>query len=505
MKNKEQILHTDNLTVFQDKKLNMRLVNLNIPLYQTNFITDAQSILSKSVYRTIKLIIKKIQDSRIDIASYIQNEEVLRLYISRKEIVQWYPDNNASRELYTATEWLNNTSVKYQTPTEWVNAKLIGEANFSEERGLNIYITPSVLPLYNVVGSNFTLLDFAVAMNIQNKAATFFYDKCCKWRSFGIFSFTPDELQEALHVSTNSTRMRTRYVLPADEEIKKLFLKGTIDFYFDSYEIRSGKGRGGKVDKFVFRIHDCLPGSKKDETQKLYMRSFIMNSIKELVPNIMSNNILLQLKELSREELKDLYNDISYLKQEIHTGKIKDLKGVIWMNLRNKYNININGETRLKKNANNSYPKYIRIGEELRINNLGESNVTKEIDASEAIDVYEEDSKQVWWQNWLNTIMFVENGLGRGGSTLSNSEKEMIRSLFNAQGNIVPSFDGSVLTIHFQADIFRNYVYKPVLPFLKGLKDVLRDGAYTHFPGLQILHYTYTDSAGNEKIMNMTK
>lgn len=505
MKNKEQILHTDKITVYQDKKLNMRFVNLNIPLYQTNFITDAQSILSKSVYRTIKLIIKKIQDSQIDITNYIRNQEALRLYISRQEIIQWYPDNNASRELNTATEWLNNTSVKYQTPTQWVNAKLIGEANFSEERGLNIYITPSVLPLYNVVGSNFTLLDFAVAMNIQNKAATFFYDKCCKWRSVGIFSFTPDELQKALNVSTNSTRIRTRYIKPADEEIKKLFRKGTIDFYFDSYEIRSGKGRGGKVDKFVFRIHDCLPGSKKDESQKLYMRGFIMNTIKELAPNIMSDNILQQLKELSREELKDLYNDISYLKKEISSGKIRDIKGVIWMNLRNKYNININGDRRLKKNANYSYPKYTRIGEELIINDLDENDMTKEIEASEDIYLNEDNSRQIWWQNWLSTIIYVENNIATEDIMLSNKEKEVIRSLFNAQGNIVPIFDGSKLTINFQEDIFRNYIYKPVLPFIKGLKEILQDAVYTYFPSLQALEYSYTDHNGEEYTMDMTR
>lgn len=255
-------------------------MNLTCPIYQTNFLTDAKQILNKGTYRAIKFIVKQIQDERIMLESYIKNNETLKINISREDILRWYPDEHAHRELKSAAEWLNSTDVKYETPTGWVMAKLVGEVSYDINDGMTIYITPGVLPLYYVVNKHFTMLDFAVTMSIQDKATQFFYDKCCKWRSAGIFTYTPVELAEAINVSPITNLLKTRYILSADREMKKLFQEGLIDFYFDTYEIRSGKGRGGKLDKFIFRIQDCLPGTEKDYQEQAHMRTFIIETIK---------------------------------------------------------------------------------------------------------------------------------------------------------------------------------------------------------------------------------
>lgn len=94
------------------------------------------------------------------------------------------------------------------------------------------------------------------------------------------FSYTPLELAEAINVSPVTNLLKTRYILSADREMKKLFQEGLIDFYFDTYELRSGKGRGGKLDKFIFRIQDCLPGTEKDYQEQAHMRTFIIETIK---------------------------------------------------------------------------------------------------------------------------------------------------------------------------------------------------------------------------------
>lgn len=508
MNDKEELLQTENLLIYKDKKTNTREVNLNVPLYQTNFLTEAQQILSKSVYRTIKFIVKKIQDERFKLQDYVKNLETLKVYIPPKELEEWYPDAyNRSRDLDYATKWLNNTSVRYETPGGWTNAKLIGEAIYDDEKGLNIFITPSAIPLYNIAGKNFTLLDFAVAMNLQSKSAAFFYDKCCKWRSSGVFSYVPEALEEALNISATASRIKTRYLIPSELELKKLYLRGTIDFYVDIFEQRGGKGRGGKLEKFVFRIHSSIPGSDKDTFEQISMRTQILNNIKSLVPDIISNNIATQLREMSREELKDLCIDLDFIKSEVEKGKIKDLKGVVWMNLRNKYNININGDTRLQKNANYSYPKYKRVGiciEEL-IKEEGEENLSIKDTISEIKSLKEEypDPTELNKKYWELAVDHVLKYMEYNGMPISDSEKESIKSLLLSE-NITTEYDGNTLSIIFKPDIFKLYIYEPYNPVYESLKKVLRDAVYTYYPNIKVLNYV-SNSTPKKTIFNMSK
>ena len=103
-KNYEEIFTSEKITVLSNKKNDSRIMNLTCPIYQTNFLTDAKQILNKGTYRAIKFIVKQIQDERIMLESYIKNNETLKINISREDILRWYPDEHAHRELKAAAE-----------------------------------------------------------------------------------------------------------------------------------------------------------------------------------------------------------------------------------------------------------------------------------------------------------------------------------------------------------------------------------------------------------------
>lgn len=481
----EEVYNSEKLSVLEDEAGKSRIMNLRCPIYQTNFLTDAKQILNKGTYRAIKFIVKKIQDERIMLESYINNKETLMINISREDILRWYPDEHSHRELKAAAEWLNNTNVNYETPTGWVKAKLVGEVNYNINNGMTIYITPGVLPLYYVVGSKFTMLDFAVTMSIQNKPATFFYDKCCKWRAYGVFSYSPEELAESLNVNMTTNLLKNRYILPADRELKSLFKDGLIDFYFDAYEIRSGKGRGGKVDKFVFRIHDCIPGTAKDYTEQAHMRTYIIETIKKTVPSMVTNDIFNQLKQLKRTELKDLYHEMKIFKEEVQNMKIKDARGILWFKLRNRYNINPNGKKRLKKNIQNEYPNYKLISDEINTINPESS---KSYDESYSMTEYTESAptKPEWYKYWEDLISYILENKKCEGNSLSDKEKEIYNYLLRDEDKISVDYDGNgVLTITFEYSIYTNYIARPYQPLFYGLSDIIIKAAKMYFPGIQ--------------------
>lgn len=492
----EEIYNSDKLSVLEDEAGKSRIMNLRCPIYQTNFLTDAKQILNKGTYRAIKFIVKKIQDERIMLESYINNKETLRITIPREEILRWYPDEHAHRELKAAAEWLNNTDVNYETPTGWVKAKLVGEVNYNLNTGMTIYITPGVLPLYYVVGSKFTMLDFAVTMSIQNKSATFFYDKCCKWRSYGIFSYTPSDLSEALNVDLPTDLIKRRYISPADKEIKNLFQDGLIDFYFDAYEIRSGKGRGGKIDKFVFRIHDCIPGTAKDFTEQAHMRTYIIETIKKTVPSMTSDSIFNQLKELSRTELKDLYHEMKIFKEEVLQMKIKDAIGILWFKLRNRYNINPNGSKRLTKNIQNEYPKYKKISEEIHAISDDSSSTLNE---SYSKDEYTEQitsQRPEWYKFWEDVVAYIIENKKCDGNPLTENEKEMYNYLLHDEDKIAVQYDGESLTLTIEYSIYVNYIARPYQPLFYGLNEMLINSSKMYFPNLKKI--TFITSANGK-------
>lgn len=493
-KNYEKIFSSEKITILSNKKNDSRIMNFTCPIYQTNFLTDAKQILNKGTYRAIKFIVKQIQDERIMLESYIKNNETLKINISREDILRWYPDEHAHRELKTAAEWLNKTDVKYETPTGWTIAKLVGEVSYDINTGMTIYITPGVLPLYYVVNKHFTMLDFAVTMSIQDKATAFFYDKCCKWRSAGIFTYTPVELAEAINVSPITNLLKTRYILSADREMKKLFQEGLIDFYFDTYELRSGKGRGGKLDKFIFRIQDCLPGSEKDYQEQAHMRTSIIETIKATVPSLVSDDIFRQLKELSRTELKDLYGEMSIFKNELQENKIRDARGILWFKLRNRYNINPNGTERLKKNPQNEYPKYKKISEEIQVKSQDEA-ATKEERYTQA-ELPFADDKPTWWLYWSDAINDIISNYRVGDRDINENEKRTLLYMFNEKDKFLPNYNGEELRIQIDPNIYKNYVAQPFSPLYEGLHKAIVNSVFKFFPNIKKLSYAVSGYEG---------
>lgn len=318
-------------------------IHLKSPLKQTNFLTEARQYLSPQVYRAIKFIVNKVMVMGLDLQKYIEREETLKLVIPISEIKKEYPTNQYDRDITSAVKWLNETNVHYNTPTGYVFTHLIGEAAFNKKIGMTVYINPGALQLYHVQTTEFTLLDFRASMVIKNKPAQFFYDKCCMWRARRKFEYTPDELREKLNSSYDNSRLKERIILDAEQELKSMYNQGTIDVYFDLEEIREGRGRGGTLKKWIFRVRST---ATSDDTQNiidsLNYRKEIVGSLQNFLPASLQN-ISSQLENFSCDRLIDLKERIQYfIETEIPSGKIRDHYSYVFIFLRDEFGINPN-------------------------------------------------------------------------------------------------------------------------------------------------------------------
>lgn len=312
-------------------------IRLKRPVKQTNYMTEARALLKPSVYRTIKFIVRYIYEGNLDLPRMIAENETLKMNIPIEEIKKWYPNRLFDRDLQEAVKWLNNSPVNYETDNGWVITHLIGQGTFDIKKGLEIFINPGALPLYNVKSSEFTILDFSTSMVITKKSSLFFYDKCCMWRNARKFEYTPEALQKALDINYDARRIKQRILLPTQEDLKNLFLEGVSDVCFDLEEIKTRKDRGGKIIKWIFRIRT---NNDDDMTEIEGYHQFIKEQICNILPDSWKN-IESQIKNMDNDRLFDLYERLKKLKEQDQT-KIKDIKSYLFMLLREEFKINPN-------------------------------------------------------------------------------------------------------------------------------------------------------------------
>ena len=473
-----------NIELSFHRKTNTQTLSIKSPLYQTNILTEARAILSKGVYRTVKFIVKNIQDMKYDLEELKEQKKDLEILIPEKTIKEWYRDEHRHRELKAAASWLANTVVEYKTDEKgWGFAGLVSSIEYNPSIGLAVNINNKVLPLYNVSREkNFTLLDFTATMNIQSRPATFFYDKCCKWRSAGIFSYTPEELCIALGIQKNVTKLRTRYIIPAEEEIAKLFQQSKVDFYFESFMVRSETGKGGSVDRYVFRIFKCFPDSSMDKSQRQSQRDDILSIIKRIVPSMYHEGIVAQVSDLSRYELFDLWKDMFKFQENVSKGLLNDIRGFLWILLRNYYSIDPKGDVRFHNLKDSKYPKYKKICPEY-VEIVGE-DVVKSFQQEFAQRKVESND---WYAMWDDVINYICNNLTHNEKPLSDNEQLIVSSIFNTAGNVIPDYNGSVLNIKFNDKIYQHNFQHPWAPWLGELKYVLKQAVFAYFPKIEKL------------------
>lgn len=303
---------------------------------QSNAITGARYDYTVTEKRLIYHALMEVEKIvKTGVTDDFFNRE-LDLFISESFLSRFDKSDNRFRDYRKAVTSLRKKDFSIDLPDDgWIETGFIARGKYIKGKGLDISISRDVLPYLYELSKRYTILESTVLMALQSKFSQRFYELCCQWRSVGKFDFTPEKLSEVLCLKLNTGNLKIKVLEIAQAELMQMFNEGIADLYFTYTEERGGRGRGGSVKKWTFKIH-TKNQEKEREKAKNGDLMFIFNFLGELF-----NNTSIVDKAIvaigNHENMKDFANRIEKLTSSQRWSQIANKTGYIRSILQNEY------------------------------------------------------------------------------------------------------------------------------------------------------------------------
>lgn len=304
---------------------------------QSNVITSARynySVTEKRlIYHALMEIEKVVKAGMND--NFFDRE--LDLFLPESLLSRFDSSDNRFRDYRKAVISLRKKDFSIDLPDDgWIETGLITRGKYIKGKGLEVSVSRDVLPYLHKLSQRFTILEATVLMTLQSKFSQRFYEFCCQWRSVGNFGFTPDELRDILCLKMANGDLKIKVIEIAQCELMALYEEGVSDIYFTYTEQRGGRGRGGGLKKWNFKIHTKKQNQEKEKAQHVEL-AFIFNFLGELFNNN-STTIDKAIEALgTHENIKEFYERIDKLQNSPRWSQVLNKVGYIRSILQNEY------------------------------------------------------------------------------------------------------------------------------------------------------------------------
>lgn len=223
---------------------------------QTNAITGAKydytTTEKRLIYLSLIEVMKTVQNGITD--EFFKRE--LILFIPDSQLKKSDEHDHRFRDYRKAVVSLRKKDFSIDAlDGGWIETGFVNGGQYIRGKGLEVSISKYVLPYLYDLTKRFTVLDATVVMTLTSKFSQRFYEWCCQWRSVGQFEYNPDSLKEVLCVKLPVGQLKRDILEVARAELLKMYEDGISDLYFSYREERGGRGRGGSVKKWIFKIH----------------------------------------------------------------------------------------------------------------------------------------------------------------------------------------------------------------------------------------------------------
>ena len=223
---------------------------------QTNAITGARydytTTEKRLIYLSLIEVMKTVQNGIND--DFFKRE--LILFIPESQLKKSDEHDHRYRDYRKAVVSLRKKDFSIDAPDGgWIETGFVNGGQYIKGKGLEISISKYVLPYLYELTKRFTVLDATVVMTLTSKFSQRFYEWCCQWRSVGRFEYNPDSLKEVLCIKLPVGQLKRDVIEIAQAELTVMYEDGISDLYFTYSEERGGRGRGGSVKGWIFKIH----------------------------------------------------------------------------------------------------------------------------------------------------------------------------------------------------------------------------------------------------------
>lgn len=308
---------------------------------QSNAITGARydyTVTEKRlIYHALMEVEKIVKNGISD--DFLNRE--LDLFISESLLSRFDKSENRFRDYRKAVISLRKKDFSIDLPDEsWIETGFLTRGKYTKGKGLEVSISRDVLPYLYELSKRYTILEATVLMALQSKFSQRFYEFCCQWRSVGKFDFTPEKLADSLCLKLPTAQLKRDVIEIAQAELMQMFNEGISDIYFTYTEERGGRGRGGSVKRWFFKIHTKKQEKDKEKAQNSDLM-FIFTFLGELFNN---NSAVDKAIEAigNHENMKDFANRIEKLTNSPRWSQIANKAGYIRSILQNEYGMDDN-------------------------------------------------------------------------------------------------------------------------------------------------------------------
>lgn len=304
---------------------------------QTNAITGARydyTVTEKRLIYQALMEIERIVKTAPLTDDFFNRE--LDLFISEEKLSKYDKYEHRFRDYRKAVVSLRKKDFSIELEDDgWIETGFLNGGKYIKGKGLEIKVSSYVLPYLHELSKRYTILEATALMTLQSKFSQRFYEFCCQWRSAGEFNFTPDNLRNILSLKLPTSQLKRDVIELAQAELMQMFHEGICDIYFTYTEERGGRGRGGSVKKWIFKIHTKRQEKEREKAQNVDLM-FIFNFLGELFNNTKAADKAIEAIG-NHENMKDFANRIEKLTTSSRWSQITNKAGYIRSILQNEY------------------------------------------------------------------------------------------------------------------------------------------------------------------------
>jgi plasmid replication initiation protein len=301
---------------------------------QTNDITKARydySLTEKRLIYTVLMEIEKIVKNGVT-DDFFSRE--LDLVVSENLLKKFDSADNYFRDYRKAVIALRAKSFSIDLPDGWIETGFLNGGRYVNGKGLEIKVSAYVLPYLYDLSKCYTILDATVLMTLQSKFSQRFYEFCCQWKKAGKFSFTPEKLRDILIIKLPTAQLKRDVIEVAQAELMAMYEQGISDIYFTYTEVRGGRGRGGSVKEWNFKIQT----KKKEKEQERAANTdmlFVFNFLADLFGNSVADKAIEAIG--NHENMKEFAVRMDKLLKSPRWSQIANKVGYVRSILQNEY------------------------------------------------------------------------------------------------------------------------------------------------------------------------
>lgn len=237
------------------------------PILKRN--NDAPGFSSSIVRNRNQLLIEMyIQRDNIDIQSYINAQRYLRLDIPIETLREWYPTPNWKKDISKMCRDMQAFKTNIDSPNgdfKYMNLLLNMEL---DPTGLHLEVNPKALQYFVITNNKFTSLYYNATKCFKISFSHELFWQACKHDiSSHNFSFflTPIEINKTFGTKYQNSNIKSKILVPAQEEIKSAYDRGISPIYITFEERREVIGKAKKIVGWEFHIHNENREKEQDE------------------------------------------------------------------------------------------------------------------------------------------------------------------------------------------------------------------------------------------------